>query len=147
VRLLVDADAELDALNGDHSNPLHTAAQNGHPTTCEILLDAGAQIDVKRSDSGSTPLITAAMSNRSNVVRLLIERGAALESQCPNGNTALGFAVDKGWKESAQVRQRSFVSYFTPIECKKRSFYPDRLGTNIRKQKVDPKRTRFRFLA
>eukprot|EP01046_Picozoa_sp_COSAG06_P004866 COSAG06_NODE_210_length_20171_cov_14.683489_10_plen_137_part_00 len=124
MRLLVDADAELDTLNGDHSNPLHTAAQNGHPTTCEILLDAGAQIDVKRSDSGSTPLITAAMSNRSNVVRLLIERGAALESQCPNGNTALGFAVDKGWKESAQVRQRSFVSYFTPMKMQKTIILP-----------------------
>jgi ankyrin repeat protein len=102
-QLLIDAGADLDTFNDEFSNPLHVASQTGHPKMVQLLIDAGALINARRPDSGSTPLITAAQKNRADVVALLIAAGAPLEDGVPNGNTALGVAVDKGWVESASL--------------------------------------------
>lgn len=48
---------------------LHMAAANGHTTTCELLLQAGANVNVKNS-AGNTPLHWAALNGHLAAVKV-----------------------------------------------------------------------------
>lgn len=68
-------------------------ASKGHRTTLEILLGAGAKIDVQ-DITGSTPLHRAASVGKLPIVRTLVEKGKArLEIGDGEGQTALHVAV------------------------------------------------------
>lgn len=43
---------------------LHYAARNGHYEACELLLDAGANINAITASGGVTPLMRAAMTSK-----------------------------------------------------------------------------------
>ncbi|KAI9806739.1 MAG: hypothetical protein M1825_006196 [Sarcosagium campestre] len=60
--------------------PLLIAAELGHINIVEVLLDHGAQIQVK---GGWTALHSAAHSGHVQVVKLLLDRGAAIDA-CPD---------------------------------------------------------------
>ncbi|MBK1830722.1 ankyrin repeat domain-containing protein [Verrucomicrobiaceae bacterium R5-34] len=55
VRLFLEKDADVNAAGKDGSTPLHVAARQGLPKSIEILLDAGANPDLK-DDLGATAL-------------------------------------------------------------------------------------------
>ncbi|KAJ7636552.1 ankyrin repeat-containing domain protein, partial [Roridomyces roridus] len=61
---------------GDDGNtPLHLALANGHADVAMLLIEKGADINVK-DDDGSTPLHVALAKGHADVAKLLIERGA-----------------------------------------------------------------------
>jgi ankyrin repeat protein len=51
-------------------------AHDGHVEIVEMLIDAGADINVLDALDGCTPLATAAAAGHEEVVRLLLARGA-----------------------------------------------------------------------
>ncbi len=55
--------------------PLIIACQHGYLDIARLLLDSGANIDLKCNE-GCTPLFNACANNHTNIVRLLVERGA-----------------------------------------------------------------------
>lgn len=57
------------------SPPLLTAVRYGNPGCVDILLDAGADIEV-RSEYWETPLIMACGMGRLNIIKILVKRGA-----------------------------------------------------------------------
>lgn len=62
------------------------------PHIARLLIDAGANINVK-DDNGWTPLHYATSSNRRAIVELLITKRALINAQSTSGDTPLHFAV------------------------------------------------------
>jgi hypothetical protein len=75
--------------------PLHWAALNGHIEIARLLLQNGAEVNVK-SDGGNTPLHWAASHGNVDTLHLLVENGADLEAQDNSGSRALHRAVSNG---------------------------------------------------
>ena len=86
-------------------NALKYATRRNHVEIMRKLLDAGAQVHGRRSDSGVPPppttnaLILAATIGSVDGVKLLLKHGADIDAPAPNGSTAL----------SSAVRQRHFT--------------------------------------
>ncbi|RPB19091.1 ankyrin, partial [Terfezia boudieri ATCC MYA-4762] len=57
------------------SRRIHDAAQNGHKTALQLLLDMGADINEK-NPHGKTALLEAVFYNHLSCVKILIKRGA-----------------------------------------------------------------------
>ncbi len=55
--------------------PLHRATNNGRVEIAQMLIDAGADLDVQ-TNSGKTPLHWAARNGRVEVAQMLIDAGA-----------------------------------------------------------------------
>jgi len=73
---------------------LHIAAQNGHVDTTRMLLDAGADCDVKNC-TGQTPLHMAMAYDYAEIVKMLRAAGANDTIQNDNGFTAIS-GIDGG---------------------------------------------------
>uniref|UniRef100_A0A0G4G6E5 Protein kinase domain-containing protein n=1 Tax=Chromera velia CCMP2878 TaxID=1169474 RepID=A0A0G4G6E5_9ALVE len=68
--------------------PLCTAAEEGHDTIVEMLLEAGANKD-KTDENGRTPLYAAAEGGHDTVVEMLLEARAQKDEADKDGKTAL----------------------------------------------------------
>jgi ankyrin repeat protein len=66
---------DLDAKNGKIGPALTSAAYGGHGELVKLLLEKGANINV-RDENGLTPLMNAAIAGQAEVVRILLERNA-----------------------------------------------------------------------
>eukprot|EP00435_Cladocopium_sp_Y103_P074923 s57_g52.t1 len=78
--------------------PLHHAARNGHLQIIRLLLEAGAEIDVRDATPARwTPLLLAASNGRAGSVHLLFEAGSdANMSTFDRGAAPLHFAAQNG---------------------------------------------------
>src|SRR5579875_1457233 len=101
----VDRDPSLlESHSSDGWTPLHLAAFFGHPELATALLDRGAQIDSRSTNSmKNTPLHAAAAGGKSALVRLLLERGADANAHQESGWTALHSAAQSGNREMAEA--------------------------------------------
>ena len=79
VQLLLLNNANPNTLNSSGLTPLCVAAVNGHVELVDILLKAGAQADLQRTDKDWTPLFFAAVGGHFKVVELLLKYGASLK--------------------------------------------------------------------
>jgi hypothetical protein len=77
------------------STPLHYAAANGHIEIARLLLQNGADVDVK-NNNGYTPLHWAAEQDNVDILHFLVENGADLEAQSNSGRRALHSAAFNG---------------------------------------------------
>jgi hypothetical protein len=94
VKLLLEHEADVHALNKWRETPLLTAANHGQAGAVEALLRAGAD-PCKCTDTGWSPLSIAAYKGHDDVVRLLLEEGAPTEEADPT-LSALLQAATKG---------------------------------------------------
>ncbi|KAA0153563.1 hypothetical protein FNF29_02952 [Cafeteria roenbergensis] len=101
---LLDAGAPVDWNNAAEygSTALVLAAERGHKDTVELLLDRGADIEVK-DRYGSTALVLAAERGHKDTVELLLDRGADIEVKDRYGSTALMFAAECGHKDTVEL--------------------------------------------
>jgi ankyrin repeat domain-containing protein 50 len=78
VRKLMQNNTSVNQRDSNGDMPLHWATRHGHEQMASLLLDFGAEINVKntRPPPGSTPLEIAAANGHSKLVRLLLKRGA-----------------------------------------------------------------------
>ncbi len=92
VRVLIDAGAEIDAVNTAGRTALIYASYND-AMAARLLLEAGA--DAKATtNSGDTPLHDAASDGRVDIARMLLKAGADIDAQNDRGQTPLMWAVD-----------------------------------------------------
>jgi ankyrin repeat protein len=77
---LVAAGAEVGAATATGATALMHASHSGNADAVRILIENGADPNVKEIANGQTPLMFAAASDRVDVVKLLIARGADLHA-------------------------------------------------------------------
>ncbi|KAG0312730.1 Ankyrin repeat domain-containing protein 39 [Linnemannia gamsii] len=60
---------------------LHYASRTGNIATCTLLLNAGADVDAKTPELGTTALMRSIQQNHLDVAKLLVSYGANLQEQ------------------------------------------------------------------
>ena len=69
-------EADPRAARGNNFTPLHSAAMHGHSAVCEVLLNAGAEVNVQTNPQGYAPLHSAAFAGHVEAIRVLLAHGA-----------------------------------------------------------------------
>lgn len=91
-RSLLDAGADpTSALEGG-TTIVHVAAMVDDPTYLELLVEAGADVDVANASSGETPLMAAMRADREPQFRRLLDAGADPDRADADGDTPLHVA-------------------------------------------------------
>jgi len=85
-------ESNLDATDSLGLTYLFWATRNGNQSVVQLLLDRGAQPNVK-DHRGFTPLAMSSFSGNSEMVRLLIDKGAAIDCKNDSGQTPLSHAA------------------------------------------------------
>ncbi|HEY0801222.1 MAG TPA: GNAT family N-acetyltransferase [Steroidobacteraceae bacterium] len=98
-KVLIEAGAELEATSIFGSRALHWAAWVGMPSTVELLIAHGAEIEARCSEFGATPLFWAVHGYGPNgpkekmdqigAARMLIKAGARMQTTNKHGVSAL----------------------------------------------------------
>ncbi len=82
---------------------LHLAVIKGNKAMIELLIDAGAKLDIQNG-LGQTPLHLAALLGNAEVTELLLQRGAEKEAKdFTHGASPLHYACCESEKEAAAV--------------------------------------------
>jgi ankyrin repeat protein len=81
---------------------LAEAARNGHVDLSALLLDAGAEPNM-RDGQGRSPLYWAAAAGQAAVVELLLARGADIHLGARSGDTPLVVAAQNGHERVVQL--------------------------------------------
>ena len=110
-RLLLELGVDVNALDKDHTTPLHFACFHGNIETAHILLDYGAEVNVQNAD-GQTPLHRFARifhhrdyDDGSRIVRRLLENGADVNARDKDKATPLHLTSYSGSSKNVQVVQ------------------------------------------
>ena len=82
----------INAKDDNSLTPLHSASYNGHTEVVNLLIEKGADINVKDTSRGATPLHYASENGHTEVVNLLIEKGADIHVKDNSGNTPVHYA-------------------------------------------------------
>ena len=103
VRYLVGL-PEVDVNHSEEDNftALHFAAQENHPEVVKVLIDAGADIEVKGVNEES-PVLLASQEGALDVVKVLVKAGAEVCVTDNDGDTCLMHAVRFGHTETARA--------------------------------------------
>lgn len=91
--------------------PIHAAAEGGHARIVSILLDAGANIDLRDDYDKATALHYACWRGRVDVVRLLLDLGANFNIKDKRGDFPLGST------QSIEIATL-FIDAGADIDCK-----------------------------
>ena len=90
------------ARNDLKATPLHSAAAGKHTHIVKLLLDLGADPNV-REQGGFTPLHAAAQNDDIDTVRTLLLGGADLTLKSQDGKTALDVAMETGNEKASAL--------------------------------------------
>ncbi|MEY2409153.1 MAG: hypothetical protein QOF48_1823, partial [Verrucomicrobiota bacterium] len=108
VRALLDHKADTGALKGNGYAALHLSMNNGSKAVALLLLEHGADVEIRETSGGNTPL--GLMWGSKELVELLLDHKANPNAQNNDGNTPLHRLVTKtlqnaqsSWKEIAEL--------------------------------------------
>ena len=94
----------LESHSSDGWTPLHLAAFFGHPELAKALLNRGAQIEARSTNSmQNTPLHAAAAGAHLSTIELLLVQGADANARQHGGWTALHAAAQTGNRPMAEL--------------------------------------------
>lgn len=107
VKLLIEKGADIDPLNQkDRWAPLMVAARGNHPTTADMLIKAGADVNAIDKE-GQTLLMIAVEENKAAAVAILVKAGANLNIVDKGGVTALRHAEQYGYDEIVKILRQA----------------------------------------
>lgn len=96
IQLLVDGKDPNFLMEGQNRcTPLHAAAAEGHQEICDMLVQAGANLDMFDEDQ-RTPLMAACENNHLDTVKYLLRAGASVSHKDIMGFTCLHLAAKLG---------------------------------------------------
>lgn len=90
------------ARNGLRAAPIHSAASAGHVKIVKMLLEHGADPNV-REQAGYTALHAAAQNGDVEIIRELLLGGADLRLKSDDGKTAMDTAMDAGHEKATAL--------------------------------------------
>jgi ankyrin repeat protein len=100
--ILKGADVNQPSNNGFHVFPIHSAAAGDYTDIARILIENGAQVNV-RQQAGATPLHSAAQNGNLELLIMLLENGAETNVRMEGGKMPADLAKDKGFGEIADI--------------------------------------------
>ena len=95
--------ADPRAARNNNFTPLHAAAMQGHAAVCQVLLEAGAQVNVQTDPQGYTPLHSAAFAGHVAAILVLLAYGADRGLVNYRGERPADTAQRTGQVEAVQV--------------------------------------------
>jgi ankyrin repeat protein len=102
--LLLDSDAEVNALDDTKNTPLHDACSDTDRQTLRLLIERGADIHA-RNAQGEMPIHVAVSKRNLNAVKVLVGKGADLKAEVA-GQTPLEIAELRGYTVIATFLRR-----------------------------------------
>jgi ankyrin repeat protein len=93
--------------------PLQSAVAAGHGTVVQMLLERGADSNI-REGNGYTPLHAAAQNGDEEMIRILLYGGADLFLRGNDGKTALDLAKETGNEETITVLTEGITKRLKP---------------------------------
>jgi len=118
--LFLQAGFSPDLANKKGVSALCLAARSAHLGVLKLLIDGGADVNLRSKDRDNSPLMDASAEGLTDIVGELIHRGADLSGLSRNGQNALVLAIGKGAQDIAALL----------IEAGADPFVPDKLGMN-----------------
>jgi ankyrin repeat protein len=100
--VLKGADVNLPSNNGFNVFPLHSAAAGNYTDIARMLIENGAQVNIKQQ-AGATPLHSAAQNGNLELLILLLEHGAQTDIRMEGGKLPTDLAREKGFDEIAEI--------------------------------------------
>ena len=109
-KLLFTTGDTADKQNSSGCAPLHAAADNGAGPAIDVLVDAGASMEL-RDDNGRTPLMRAALGGARciHAVERLVARGASLFAEDSNNHSVLQLSMVPEVEELLFLRLRDML--------------------------------------
>ncbi|XP_071408563.1 cortactin-binding protein 2 isoform X2 [Pithys albifrons albifrons] len=102
VKLLLTAEAQVDAADKNGFTPLCSAVAQGHVKCAELLIMYQADIN-HAAERGQTPLYLACKNGNNDCIKLLLEGGADRTVKTSDGWSPIHAAVDSGNVESLKL--------------------------------------------
>lgn len=114
---LVKAGAPINspARNGLKAAPIHSAASAGHVRIVKLLLDHGADANV-REQAGYTALHATAQNGDIEMIRTLLFGGADLTLKSDDGKTAMDIAMDAGHEKATLLLGEGVTKRFKKLD-------------------------------
>ena len=109
VKKLLARGANPDSRDDIGQTALMGAARNGHVQTVIVLLEAGAEVNVKLHATNWTALLLAAFYGHAKVVKALLAHGADPKVRDSEGKTALAWARTKRHRQVVMVLEEAGV--------------------------------------
>ncbi|XP_076435552.1 uncharacterized protein LOC143275371 [Babylonia areolata] len=100
--LLLQAGADVNAVDRNGNTPLFYAVSNDHTDAADLLIRHGADVKA-RNERGETPLGIAVKRCDADTADLLLRHGADVNTQTESGDTLLMFAARRGLSDTAEV--------------------------------------------
>ena len=99
------------------------SATGGFAEICEILLDAGAQIEAQSDRTKDTPLSLACSGGKKEVVELLLSREAKKEHRNVSDYTPLSLAASGGYIDIMKILLDAGAEINSRTASKVRQFF------------------------
>lgn len=106
---LLNKGAIIDDSSTTYGSPLHYACRSGRIQICKLLIDFGANVNLKVGHNQMTPLHLLIISNAprsgaNKIVKKLIEKGADVNAKyLADGSTCLHLAVRRNREELVRI--------------------------------------------
>lgn len=96
VQHLIASGCDVNALDERHGTALHFASSAGLVEMVEILVEAGANVDIPDGDRAQYALHRAATGGHCDIVRMLLAAGSVVDAVDIRWNTSLHCAAQHG---------------------------------------------------
>ena len=94
---------DVNALDADGRTALHEAAKRGHYRVAEVLLRAGANVEMPEKHFGNTALHEAARYGRTSMCKVLLVGGAVKDATNQRLHTPAELAEEQGHLRTIQT--------------------------------------------
>lgn len=101
IKLLLRYKADINAKNITEATPLIVAILSKKIDTTALLIECGADVNVKRTVHGDTPLMNAVIFLTQPMIQMLVEAGADILIKNSKGENAINLAKDNGKIDNA----------------------------------------------
>ncbi|UPL00265.1 hypothetical protein LCI18_011199 [Fusarium solani-melongenae] len=102
-RHLIEAGAHVNTRDASCVTPLIVAAKDGSISLVELLLNSGADIDIKGWHHGQTALSLAAANGHTDTVKFLLQKNASTDLVDEAGRKALAWAIEEGHDDIVEI--------------------------------------------
>lgn len=95
-------DSDINTVNSSKETLLHVAAENGHLSIAELLIQKGARLDLQ-NDAGHTALHRAASRGHTELMKTLVKAGAPIHTLDLKGKTPIHLAAENRHLKSVKL--------------------------------------------